>query len=126
MTETAQPSRYIPKVVPGVENLVLMEVQKPQGSGRRSAKGPLVPKGRQDPKRYYCDSCDSNYNRPDELVRHKKRDCGKSDPEYFCDECGKGYLKENGVASITTTNIPTSLYGFAKNAVKGFILNPIS
>ena len=62
VTETAQPSRYIPKVVPGVENLVLMEVQKPQGSGRRSAKGPPVPKGRQDPKRYYCDSCDSNYN----------------------------------------------------------------
>ena len=30
-------------------------------------------------------------------MRHKKKDCGKSDPEYFCDECGKGYLKENGV-----------------------------
>ena len=28
VTEAAQTTRYIPKVVPGVENLVLMEVQK--------------------------------------------------------------------------------------------------
>ena len=30
VTEVAQTTRYIPKVVPGVENLVLMEVQKPK------------------------------------------------------------------------------------------------
>ena len=126
VTETAQPSRYIPKVVPGVENLVLMEVQKPQGSGRRSAKGPPVPKARQDPKRYYCDSCDSNYNRPDELVRHKKRDCRKSDPEYFCDECGKGYLKENGVREHYYHEHTNITLWFCQNAVMGFILNQIS
>ena len=97
VTEPTQPTRYIPKVVPGVENLVLMEVQKSKGVGRRSSKGPPVPKARQDPTRFYCDSCDSHYNRPDELVRHKKKDCGKLDPEYFCDECGKPFLKENGV-----------------------------
>ena len=97
VTEAAQTTRYIPKVVPGVENLVLMEVQKPKGVGRRSAKGPPVPKARQDPMRFYCDNCDSNYNRADELVRHKRKDCGKFDPEYFCDECGKPFLKENGV-----------------------------
>ena len=97
VTEPTQPTRYIPKVVPGVENLVLMEVQKPKGVGRRSAKGPPVPKAKQDPMRFYCDSCDSHYNRHDELVRHKKKDCGKVDPEYFCDECGKPFLKENGV-----------------------------
>ena len=84
VTEAAQTTRYIPKVVPGVENLVLMEVQKPKGVGRQSAKGPPVPKARQDPTRFYCDNCDSNYNRADELVRHKRKDCGKFDPEYFC------------------------------------------
>ena len=97
VTEASQPTRYIPKVVPGVENVVLMEVQKPKGVGRWSAKGPPVPKARQDPTRFYCDSCDSHYNRADELVRHKRKDCGKLDPEYFCDECGKPFLKENGV-----------------------------
>ena len=44
VTEAAQTTKYIPKVVPGVENLVLMEVQKLKGVGRRSAKGPPVPK----------------------------------------------------------------------------------
>ena len=97
VTEAAQTTRYIPKVVLGVENLVLMEVQKPKGVGRRSAKGPPVPKARQDPTRFYCDNCDSNYNRADELVRHKRKDCGKVDLEYFCDECGKPFLKENGI-----------------------------
>ena len=97
VTEAAQTTRYIPKVVPGVENLVLMEVQKPKGVARRSAKGPPVPKARQDPMHFYCDNCDSNYNRADELVRHKRKDCGKFDPEYFCDECGEPFLKEKGV-----------------------------
>ena len=60
-------------------------------------KGPPVPIARQDPMRFYCDNCDSNYNRADELVRHKRKDCGKFDPEYFCDECSKPFLKENGV-----------------------------
>ena len=66
-----QTRRYIPKVVLGVENLVLMEVQKLKGVGRWSAKGPPVPKARQDPTCFYCDNCDSHYNRADELVRHK-------------------------------------------------------
>ena len=67
--------KYLPKAV--AENLVLVPVPKAKGSGKRMSKGGPVPKGRQDPKHFYCDKCDSNYNRPDELTCHKRKDCGK-------------------------------------------------
>ena len=73
-TETV---KYLPKAVAGLENLVLVPVPKAKGSGKRMSKGGPVPKGRQDPKCFYCDKCDSNYNRPNELTRHKRKDCGK-------------------------------------------------
>ena len=49
VTEAAQTIRYIPKVVPGVENLVLMEVQKSKGVGRRSAKRTTSPNSQTRP-----------------------------------------------------------------------------
>ena len=68
-----------------------------KGSSKRLSKGGPVPKGRQDPKRFYCDQCECNYNQPDELTRHKRKDCGKKEPDFFCEECGKGFFQENGV-----------------------------
>ena len=63
----------------------------------KRAKGVPVPKGRQDPKRFYCDQCKCNYNRPDELTHYKRKDCGKKEPDLFCDECGKGFFHENSL-----------------------------
>ena len=94
VTET--PKKYIPKVVEGNPNVLLMEVPKTRRSAKRQ-RGPPVPEEIQDRTRFYCDNCDANYNRPDELVRHKRRDCGKVDAEHFCDVCGKGFAQENGV-----------------------------
>ena len=95
-----EPKKYIPKVVAGetagVQNVVLMEIPKTQKSSKKQ-RGPPVPEGRRDLTRFYCENCDANYNHPDELVRHQQNDCGKVDPEFFCDECGKGFAKENGV-----------------------------
>ena len=93
VTQKTETVKYIPKSVAGLENLVLVPLPKM----KRSSKGPPVPKGRQDPKRFYCDQCECNYNRPDELTRHKRKDCGKKEPEFFCEECGKGFFHENGV-----------------------------
>ena len=42
---TEKPKRYIPKVVEGVPNVVLMEVPKTQRSAKRQ-RGPPVPEGR--------------------------------------------------------------------------------
>ena len=97
VTQKTETVKYLPKTVPGIENLVLVLVPKTKGSSKRSSKGALVPKGRQDPKRFYCDQCECNYNRPDELTRHKRKDCGKIEPDFFCDECSKRFFQENGV-----------------------------
>ena len=64
ITQKTETVKYLPKSVAGLENLVLVPLPKTKGSSKRSSKGPLVPKGRQDPKRFYCDQCKCNYNRP--------------------------------------------------------------
>ena len=69
VTQKTETVKYLPKTVPGLENLVLVPLLKMKGSSKRSSKGGPVPKGRQDPKRFYCDQHECNYNRPDEL-RH--------------------------------------------------------
>ena len=47
--------------------------------------------------KFYCDKCPCFYTRPDELARHKKRNCLKEEPEYFCDVCHRGFFYENTV-----------------------------
>ena len=97
VTQKTETVKYIPKSVTGVENLVLVPLPQAKGSSKRSSKGPPVPKGRQDLKRFYCDQCKCNYNRLDELTRHKRKDCGEKEPEHFCEECGKGFFHESSV-----------------------------
>ena len=97
VTQKTETVKYLPKTVPGLENLVLVPLPKTIGSSKRSSKGGPVPKGRQDPKRFYCDQCKCNYNWLDELTCHKRKDCGKKEPDFFCEECGKGFFQENGV-----------------------------
>ena len=97
VTQKTETVKYLPKSVAGLENLVLVPLPTMKGTSKRSSKGPPVPKGRQDPKRFYCDECECNYSRPDELTHHKRKDCGKKEPEFFCDECGKAFFHENGV-----------------------------
>ena len=80
VTQKTETVKYLPKSVTGLENLVLVPLPKMKGSSKRSSKGPPVPKGRQDLKRFYCDQCECNYNQPDELTHHKRKDCGKKEP----------------------------------------------
>ena len=116
---TEKPKRYIPKVIEGVPNVILMEVPKTQRSAKRQ-RGPPVPEGRRDRTRFYCENCDANYNRPDELVRHQRRDCGKVDPEHFCDACGKGFAKENGVCEHYYHEHTNITLWFCQKCGKGF------
>ena len=59
--------RYIPKVVPEVENLVLVPTQ-PKKSMKlyTSTLGPVHEK-LQDPRKFYCNRCPSVHKRKDEL-----------------------------------------------------------
>ena len=59
--------RYIPKVVPEVENLVLVPTQPKKSTKlHTSTLGPVHEK-LQDPRKFYCDRCPSVHKRKDEL-----------------------------------------------------------
>ena len=59
--------RYIPNVVPEVENLVLVLTQPKKSTKlRTSTLGPVHEK-LQDPRKFYCDRCPSVHKRKDEL-----------------------------------------------------------
>ena len=97
VTKKTETVKYLPKAVPGIENLILVQVPKSKTTAKRSSKAGPVPENLQDPKRFYCDKYEAHSKRPDELTRHKKKNCLKEDPEYFCEECGKGFFYENTV-----------------------------
>ena len=73
VTQKTETVKYIPKAVPGIENLVLVPVPKSKTTAKRSSKVGPVPENLQDPKRFYCNKCESHYKQPDELTQHKKK-----------------------------------------------------
>ena len=94
-TETIQ---YIPKILAGVQqHVVLVETPKRKTTSKRSSKAGPIAEELQDKTRFYCKNCPCHYSNRDDLVRHEKNDCGKEDPDFFCDECNAGYFSENTV-----------------------------
>ena len=61
VTKKTETVKYLPKAVPGIENLVLVQVPKSKTTAKRSSKVGPVPENLQDPKRFYCDKCEAHY-----------------------------------------------------------------
>ena len=97
VTKKTETVKYIPTKVPGIENFVLVQAPKTKSTVKRSSAVGPVSKKLQDPTKFYCDKCPCFYTRPDELARHKKKNCLKEDPDHFCDVCHKGFFYENSV-----------------------------
>ena len=95
VSEKKQIFRYVPKVVPEVENLVLVPTQPKKSTKLRTSKLGPVHEKLQDKTKFYCDRCPSVHKRKDELERHKTWNCLKQDPEFICEKCNKGYFWEN-------------------------------
>ena len=81
----------------GVQQVVLIETPKRKTTAKRSSKAGPVPEELQDKTKFYCKNCPCHYTNRDDLVRHEKNDCGKEDPDFFCDVCNAGYFSENTV-----------------------------
>ena len=89
---------YIAKSVEKKKKLVLLPVEKKKvATSKRSNPGVPVPIEMRDPKRHYCDNCQCHYGKKEDLTKHIKYMCGKTVPDYMCEECGKGFHQENGV-----------------------------
>ena len=75
VTKKTETVKYIPTKVPGIENYVLVQAPRMKTTMKRSlVAGPIAKKLR-DPANFYCEKCPRFYTRPDELARHKKRNC---------------------------------------------------
>ena len=92
VTKKTETVKYIPTKVPGIENFVLVQAPKTKSTAKRSSAAGPVSKKLQDPTKFYCHKCPCFYTRPDELARHKKKNCLKEDPDHFCDVCHKGFF----------------------------------
>ena len=97
VTKITETVKYIPTKVPGVENYVLVQAPRTKTTVKRSSVAGPVPEKLGDPAKFYCEKCPCFYTRPNELARHKKRNCLKEDPEYFCNVCHRGFFYENTV-----------------------------
>ena len=97
VTKKTETVKYIPTKVPGIENYVLVQAPRMKTTAKRSSVAGPIPKKLQDPVKFYCDKYPCFYTRPNELAKHKKRNCLKEDPEYFCNVCHRGFFYENTV-----------------------------
>ena len=95
VTKKTETVKYIPTKVPGIENFVLVQAPKTKSTAKRSSVAGPIAKALQDPTKFYCDKCPCFYTRPDELAHHKKKNCLKEDPDYFCDACHRGFFYKN-------------------------------
>ena len=97
VTKKTETVKYIPTKVPGIENYVLVQAPRTKTTAKRSSVAGPVPEKLRNPAKFYCEKCPCFYTRPDELARHKKRNCLKEDPEYFCNVCHRGFFYEKTV-----------------------------
>ena len=85
--ESASNVIYIPKksalvLVPSTQKRVLSKHSNPRTP---------IPQDGHDPKQYYCENCSCNYVKKPDLTKHIKYMCMKTDFDYICDACQKGF-----------------------------------
>ena len=91
--ESASNVIYIPKK----SALVLVPPTQKRVLSKHSNPGTLVPQDGHDPKRYYCENCSCNYAKKSDLTKHIKYTCMKTNFDYICDVCQKGFHTDYGV-----------------------------
>ena len=79
VTKKMETVKYIPTKVPGIENYVLVQAPRMKTMAKRSSVAGPVPEKLRNPAKFYCEKCPCFYTRPNELARHKKRNCLKED-----------------------------------------------
>ena len=84
---------YIPKK----SALVLVPPTQKRVLSKHSNPGTPIPQDDHDPKCYYCENCSCNYAKKPDLTKHIKYMCMKTDFDYICDACQKGFHTDYGV-----------------------------
>ena len=88
---------YIPKQVGEKKALVLILPKQKRVLNKCSNPGVPVPIDSRDPSRFYCENCACHYKEKSYLNKHIKFNCMKTDFDYICDGCQKGFHTDYGV-----------------------------
>ena len=88
---------YIPKQVGEKKALVLVPPKQKRALNKRSNPGAPVPIDSRDPSRFYCENCVCHYKEKSDFNKHVKFNCMKTDFDYICDGCQKGFHTHYGV-----------------------------
>ena len=118
--ESASNVIYIPKK----SALVLVPPTQKRVLSKRTNPGTPVPQDGYDPKCYYCENCSCNYVKKPDLTKHIKYMCMKTDFDYICDACQKGFHTDYGVhGNIITRSIRKNTFTFVPFVAKDFFTN---
>ena len=110
---------YIPKNVGKKSALVLVPPTQKRVS-KRSNPGKPVPDDIRDDKRFYCENCSAHYANKGDLNKHVKYNCKRTEYDFFCNECGKGFHTDYGVREHFYQQHKKEYLYFCTRCGKGF------
>ena len=111
---------YIPKQVGEKKALVLVPPKQKRVLNKRSNPGVPVPIDSRDPCHFYCENCSCHYKEKSDLNKHFKFNCMKTNFNYICDGCQKGFHTDYGVCEhYYQEHLKQFLY-FCRLCNKGF------
>ena len=114
--ESASNVIYIPKK----SALVLVPPTQKRVLSKRTNPGTPVPHDGHDPNRYYCENCSCNYVKKPDLTKHVKYMCMKTDFDYICDTCQKGFHTDYGVREHYYQDHKKNTFTFVPSVGKDF------
>ncbi|MCG8621250.1 MAG: hypothetical protein MJE68_04495, partial [Proteobacteria bacterium] len=88
---------YVPKKVNEKTALVLVPPPEKVVLTKRNNPGRPIPKDDRKGHRFYCEECSCNYSKKSDLTKHIKWMCQKTEFDFICDGCQKGFYTDDGV-----------------------------
>ena len=117
---TASNKVFIPAVTHDKQNIVLLEATPRKSTSLRTDQSGPVPTAMQVAGKFYCKNCRARYTRIDELRRHVKFNCLKTEFEFYCVECSKGFYSTPTVREHYYRDHLKEFLYFCKKCGEGF------
>ena len=112
---------YLPTKVHEKKLLLRVAPTQKRVSNKRWNPGAPVPKDGRDDKCFYCENCSCHYKEKQDLRKHMKWNCMKTDFDYFCVGCAKGFHTDYGVRKHYYKGHKKEFLYFCMKCGKGFV-----
>ena len=111
---------YVPKKVNEKTALVLVPPREKVTLTKRNNPGRPVPKDDRKGGRYYCEECSCHYAKKSDLTKHIKWMCQKTEHDFICDGCQKGFYSDDAVREHYYEHHLKQYLHFCTRCGKGF------